>query len=690
MQVKIIVKDSTQDLLLGCFNLRFDFDTGSDATYGGGAGGAFTTTVGAVSVTLLTASAIVSSLAVFVQLAQTLATLSSTVSSSLMTLTTVASTDISALSTIANVTTLTAGAATGASSAANTNNNNKHKSGNNVTGVEGDEEDNKKQKQGENTSGVEDGRDSLPQKAPSPSTFGNPNFQNAVALESGSVPSSSASPSNFGSPQLGDPSTSGGEAAGTESPKDFGSPQIGSSNATPSQQLVNSKPGPDTFGGPQLGASNSTNVAAGSSSNPTDFGSPQLGPANSTAGGSTSTLPADFGSPQLGSANTTAANLSSTSTLDPFGSPQLGDANNTSLTTGNTKTPLLPQTNPNNTSLEPTVTTPGVVPGTSTVQPPSASPWFLDILHYFQFITLTGQLQLSYPAFFSTFSRVFGFSVGALASRSGSGFGGIFLWLVGLWTGVKESESTLFPPSITSEDGVVGITTQNSGAVISQSKIPLNSSQSFESQKPGYDLWTSQEDVGLSSFVIQSGIHPVNFFPLVLVLVGMMATLMVVVSVLVALGVEVWGILQERKKKNQEEEEWKRKENDGSEEQKVEEKLRSKKREVMMRFIVGKLTFTNFFFFHALTKHSIFFILTGLQSSQRRKSLDDRPISLNHRVSLLHLPLYHCPFCIFFIFISILHPSPLPHYYRLPYFPPHLHRAPHLLFLRPSHPHSTP
>ncbi|KAJ3192952.1 hypothetical protein HK101_005710 [Irineochytrium annulatum] len=193
-----------------------------------------------------------------------------------------------------------------------------------------------------------------------------------------------------------------------------------------------------------------------------------------------------------------------------------------------------------------------------------SSPWFFDVLHYFQFITLSGQLQMDYPSVFATFTRLFHFSNGGVRVGFVDG-------ACKAWTGVSSDFSAA--------SGGVGTT----GNFSTMSLIGL-SDVSLGTLVDG-------EDVGLSSFIIQSGMQPANFFPSTLIMMSVMVVVMFIGSVVAAFGMQVYGDAKGWWKKRQggEEEEGELKAAGGDRYKRREEKIKGQKRAVMVRFCEANL-----------------------------------------------------------------------------------------------------
>ncbi|KAJ3197014.1 hypothetical protein HK101_006673 [Irineochytrium annulatum] len=176
-----------------------------------------------------------------------------------------------------------------------------------------------------------------------------------------------------------------------------------------------------------------------------------------------------------------------------------------------------------------------------------SAPWFFDIIHYFQFITLSGQLQLDYPTVFSTFSRIFHFSNGGVRIA-------FIEAAVESWTGVS---------SVWNTSTIVVANATGLGSVV------------------------TTDDVGLTSFIIQTGLAPANYFPTTLITLLFMVLIMGVVSVLVSVGIMIFG--EVFKKKEDEEQEMKEEKLALQHRLRKEAKIVIRKRAVLIRFCLANL-----------------------------------------------------------------------------------------------------
>ncbi|KAJ3143173.1 hypothetical protein HK101_003225 [Irineochytrium annulatum] len=172
-------------------------------------------------------------------------------------------------------------------------------------------------------------------------------------------------------------------------------------------------------------------------------------------------------------------------------------------------------------------------------------PYFFDIIHYFQFITLSGQLLLDYPSVFSTFARIFHFSNGGVQIA-------LIQSAVERWTGVSSNWNA------------------NTTAV-DPSRL---------------DSLVTADDVGLTTFIIELGLNPANYFPTTLITLQFMGVIMGAVSVLVSVGMMVFGNIFKKEADDAEE-------SDGKltveNKRRTEAKIEMRKRGVLIRFCLANL-----------------------------------------------------------------------------------------------------
>ncbi|KAJ3106930.1 hypothetical protein HDU96_008051 [Phlyctochytrium bullatum] len=179
-----------------------------------------------------------------------------------------------------------------------------------------------------------------------------------------------------------------------------------------------------------------------------------------------------------------------------------------------------------------------------------SAPWLFDIIHYFQFITLTGQLQLNYPAVFASFTRIFHFANGGIKI-------GFIEKAASQWTGAEPTFDRSRPAAPNTLSALI-----------------------------------SAEDVGLTQFVLDSNMHPANFFAHILI------TLLITLLVATAFSAVVALILYrvgEWKREKQEREEL-AKGGSGSLKRRVSEKktrrVRERRKAVLVRFCLANLVRT--------------------------------------------------------------------------------------------------
>ncbi|KAJ3207299.1 hypothetical protein HDU67_007546 [Dinochytrium kinnereticum] len=391
------------------------------------------------------------------------------------------------------------------------------------------------------------------------------------------VPSVPSNPSTFSAPQpaVADPAGVSGPSSfstsqpavmdppGTSGPSTFHNPSPGSAPS-----------GPSTFSNPQgppgtSGPSTFSSPGAPTVSGPSTFATPNNpavinGPStfSSPNGPSVINGPSTFTSPA-------GPNVSAPSTFSTPSAPNLSGPSTLTVPDGTTDIPGDVTANPSIVVTGPsTLSAPAVAPGeintaaaaggettttTVTVGPaPSGSggvmsaPWLLDIIHYFQFITLTGQLQLDYPSIFATFTRIFNFANGGVRIS--------FIELASsAWASVAPTYNTTSPPPSGSLGSLV-----------------------------------TPDDVGLTSFVIQSGLQPAIFFPMMLLMMLLTFGISMTVSGVVAGGLWVWGEVKGTKEVDGD--------SKGSLGRKVSsrkmKKIRERRLAVLMRFCVANLVRT--------------------------------------------------------------------------------------------------
>ncbi|KAJ3330022.1 hypothetical protein HDU76_006645 [Blyttiomyces sp. JEL0837] len=389
-----------------------------------------------------------------------------------------------------------------------------------------------------------------------PSTLGGTHLGSG-AVDPNAVTTTPTNASTLGGPQLGGADPNAVSTAPTNA-STLGGPQLG--GADPNAVSANPT-GPSSLGGPGLGGADPNAVSA-TPTGPSTLGGPHLGGADPTAVSSDPTAASSLGGHHLGSTDPHAVSAAPVgpSTL---GAPHLGGADPVPVPTGapsNLGGPHLGGATSGGGTAGATSTVTVAPSGTQTVE---SSPWFFDIIHYFQFITLTGQLQLDYPAVFSTFTRLFHFANG--------GFQINFIQnAIATWTGVSNS------------DLATRVDTNNT------------TPQSLK------DL-TSASDVGLTAFVLQSGVEPANFFPTTLITLVFMVGVMVVLTALIMVCIEVWGVFKNRDLKGLEERQRK--------------KIMERKRKVLARFFVANIIRSWMIAQYPLTMASTYWISNFATSS---------------------------------------------------------------------------
>ncbi|KAI9365385.1 hypothetical protein DFJ73DRAFT_262655 [Zopfochytrium polystomum] len=357
-----------------------------------------------------------------------------------------------------------------------------------------------------------------------PSTFGTPSTTSAPGP---------AGPTTFGDPSSvpsADPSTA---------PSTFGGP--GTTTVDPSTA-------PSTFGPPTT----TDTPAVGPSTGPSTFGPP-----DGTTPTAPATTPATFGPPSGTTGTPAVPTGPSTFTLP--------DPTTTTPTGPSTFGPGVPGGDPT----APTTATPAGAPvatpapgATSSTLTPQSSPWFLDVLHFFQFITLTGQLQLDYPSFFASFTRLFKFSTGSLSL-------GFVSAAAASW--LKVSTVT----------------------VLTTTPVATNDTV------PSVADVTSNQDVGLTAFIYQFNLLPAAYFPTTLITLLLVAAVIGVVSLFLTVLIDIISKAVKKSKKIKSEE---------SNLLLSEEKIELKERQVLIRFVLANLVRTWMIAQYPLTAASLYWL----------------------------------------------------------------------------------